>query len=531
MSTFLLASLPIIFLIIVMTMPRPWPSPVAFVSACVIASLMQIFAFAAPLPLLGATIFTGLLNALTPISIVIGAILFFVALEHSGAMARIKDWLHGVSPHPVAQLMIVGWSFMFLLEGASGFGPPAALAAPILVGLGFPALRVAVLCLVFNATPTPFGAVGTPLWFGFEEIGLGEEELLMVGLQTALWQGIVALFLPIAALLLVVDWSVWRRNLGFALLSVAACTFPMMLLAWVNYEFPTVIGGSIGLTLSILAARWGIGLEKTGPKAAKKTAGEGSNTSLVRALLPVGATVLLLLVTRIPGLGLRRWLTSPEGGFTIHLGWAGDLAISSSLVLRWTDILGEDLRWSHAALYVPSLLPFFLTATLALLLFGKGWPEARQVIAGTGQKIAKPLLALFGALVFVNLLSMGGEQSPTMVIGQFFARAAGDGWVYFAPFLGALGSFFSGSTTISNLTFGPIQHSIAQETGISPTLLLALQCAGGSMGNMICIHNIVAVCAVLGLTNKEGTILKMIFPFLLLHGALLALLTLAMNLW
>jgi lactate permease len=36
------------------------------------------------------------------------------------------------------------------------------------------------------------------------------------------------------------------------------------------------------------------------------------------------------------------------------------------------------------------------------------------------------------------------------------------------------------------------------------------------MGNMICIHNIVAVCTVVGLVNREGDILKRTFwPFLI----------------
>jgi lactate permease len=82
--------------------------------------------------------------------------------------------------------MLVGWAFVFLIEGACGFGTPAALAAPILVGLGFPAIRVALLCLIFNAIPTVFGAVGTPMWFGFEPLELPQSELIDIGLKTAL---------------------------------------------------------------------------------------------------------------------------------------------------------------------------------------------------------------------------------------------------------------------------------------------------------------------------------------------------------
>jgi L-lactate permease len=138
----------------------------------------------------------------------------------------------------------------------------------------------------------------------------------------------------------------------------------------------------------------------------------------------------------------------------------------------------------------------------------------------TAARIGKPVIALFGALVFVNILMVGGESASTMILGHALAGATGGAWKYFAPFLGALGSFFSGSATISNLTFGGIQVSIAQDTGIDPATLLALQCAGAAMGNMICIHNIVAVCAVLSLANVEGDILKQaILPVALYGGS------------
>ncbi len=131
-----------------------------------------------------------------------------------------------------------------------------------------------------------------------------------------------------------------------------------------------------------------------------------------------------------------------------------------------------------------------------------------SVFSETTAKIARPVVALFGALVFVQLLMTGGDRASTMILGRALADASGASWMYFAPLLGALGSFFAGSATISNLTFGGIQFAIANETGLPTSLLLALQSGGAAMGNMICIHNIVAVCAVLGLINKEGYILK-----------------------
>lgn len=120
----------------------------------------------------------------------------------------------------------------------------------------------------------------------------------------------------------------------------------------------------------------------------------------------------------------------------------------------------------------------------------------------------------------------GEEASSVMIVGRALAAATGGSWQFFSAYLGAIGSFFAGSCTISNLTFGPIQDSIAIQLGLNRTTILALQSVGGAMGNMIAIHNIVAVCSVLGLENQEGEILKRTVGPMLLYGVIAAAMSL-----
>ena len=528
------AALPIGLLIFVMTKKNGLPSTVAFALAALLTFVVRIWFFKTSPNLAHAAIVSGLLQALTPISIVFGAIFFFVALEHSGAMETLRLWLNGVTRNPVAQLMIVGWSFVFLIEGASGFGTPAALAAPILVGLGFPPLRVAVLCIVMNAVPTSFGAVGTPTWFGFGSLGLSESQLLEIGLKSALMHAAAALVIPVIALGFVVDWKVIRRNLLFAEVAILASVLPMAAVAAFNYEFPSVAGGMIGLLTTIFLARRGIGLAKDEANDAGSVARSSQSISpqseasplhrgdIFRALAPLLATVGILLLTRIPFLGLRQLLTSEAKWVLIPLGPVGEFSLSPSLVFQLRGILGEDLHWSHALLYVPSILPFFAAAALALVLYRCPPSVFGTVAKETFARLRNPVIALFGALIFVQLLKIDGERASTRILGDALAAGAGGLWIYFAGFLGALGSFFSGSNTISNLTFGPIQLRIAQDLRVSSTTMLALQTVGAAMGNMVAIHNIVAVCAVLGLKNQEGNILKKTFIPTLAYGIILA---------
>ncbi len=237
--------------------------------------------------------------------------------------------------------MLVGWAFVFLIEGACGFGTPAALAAPMLVGLGFPAMRVALLCIIFNATPTAFGAVGTPMWFGFELLELPQSELIDIGVKTAVLQSIAALIIPVVALRFVVDWGVIRRNLGFIYLSLLSCVVPMLAVAWTNYEFPAVIGGVVGLIATILLARFGIGLERQ--ETAEPRRGPLLSVPVLVALTPLIVTVVILLVTRIPILGLRGLLTSPVPNLPISLGGLGSSPLARLLLCSFATSLARAL--------------------------------------------------------------------------------------------------------------------------------------------------------------------------------------------
>src|SRR5215467_7634520 len=126
---FFLAILPIVVLIYVMTKQLSWPSHVSLPFAAALVYVLTLVHFRFDANLVNATVVNGALSALTPISIIWGAILLSLTMRRSGAERTIDEWLKEVSPNPVAQLMIVGWAFPFMMEGSSGFGTPAAIAA------------------------------------------------------------------------------------------------------------------------------------------------------------------------------------------------------------------------------------------------------------------------------------------------------------------------------------------------------------------------------------------------------------------
>jgi lactate permease len=505
---FFLAILPVAVLIYVMTKKRSWPSHISLPFAAVMVYFLTLVRFRLDPNLVNATVVNGALSALTPISILWGALLLSQTMRYSGGERIISESLKGVSSNPVAQLMILGWAFPFMMEGASGFGTPAAIAAPLLVGLGFDAVRVTILTLIMNAVPVTFGAVGTPMWFGLSQVPLSQAEILSVSWKSALVHTMAALFVPIIALRFMVGWVEIRQNLLFIYLSVLSCALPSLFLSRFTYEFPSLIGGAVGLCLSALMAKHQAGLART--HAAKEVEGDppSQHRDRLRAFAPYLILIAVLIVTRLPFLPLRAWLTAESPRLALDWGTLGTFSVSAALVLRLDSIFGTSSGWSYQALFVPALIPFVVVVLLSIPLLRIDLPALKTVLADTTKRLSRPSIALVGALIMVQLMTLGEDRAQTTIIGRTLASITGGSWPFFAPVLGALGSFFAGSATVSNLTFAGVQDSIARTLGFDRTSILALQSVGAAMGNMVAISNIVAVVSILGLKDQEGVVLK-----------------------
>jgi len=515
-----ISAFPILLLIWLMTKKQALPSHIALPISALLVGVIQLFYFQADGRLLAANIISGVLSVITPISIIAGAILLNRVLAISGAESVIARWLKSISTNAIAQLMIIGWAFAFMLEGASGFGTPAAIAAPMLVGLGFHPLKIAILALVMNSVPVSFGAVGTPIWFGLEALNLDQEQIFEVATQTALINSMAAFIIPVLALRFVVSWQMIRQNIVFILLSILSCTIPYYWIATWNYEFPSLIGGAIGLMVSIVLAKRGIGLKKTQEDIDENGLSKEVTVpfkTLILALLPLILLIVILIVTRIGQLGIKGLLTDTSLWFGFDIGGTY-FSVSQALVLSVENILQTSVVWSYKTLYVPALIPFLLVVLISIPLLKMSRSNALEAFSDTGRRIKLPLVSLAAALIMVNFMMLGGEHSPIFLIANAFSGMTGDNWSYFSAFLGALGSFFSGSATVSNLTFGAIQQSIAVQVGLPISVILALQSAGAAMGNMVCINNIIAVSTILGIANKEGYIIKKTILPMLVYG-------------
>lgn len=510
----LLAFLPILTAIILLTVfniPAKKALPISWLMVIVIGLIFWKIDFQ---NIMGYSLLGGL-KALEVLLIIFGAILILNTLKRSGAMDVINQGFYNISSDRRVQVIIIGWMFGAFIEGAAGFGTPAALAAPLLVGLGFPPMAAVMVTLILNSTPVAFGAVGTPTLAAISSVS---ESLASLGMnvdafavQLTRWaaglHGIVGLIVPLMAVsIMIITFSKKNRFksiikiIPFAIFAGLCFVVPMNLFAWAfGPELASMLAGFTGLIIIVPAAKKGFlvpketwEFEKAEKTATIKIAATAS-MPLWKAWLPYILISIILVITRIPALGIKGLLTSTTIDITNLLGVNG---------------LDYSMKWA----YIPGIIPFALISFVTHIMFSMNFKDIKGAWTDTFKQISGAAIALlFGvALVQVMLHSDNnalGMSSMLNKMAQALAAFAGKSYPIFAPFLGVLGAFVSGSNTVSNVLFTSLQFETASLLGLPHVLIVALQNVGGSIGNMVCVNNVVAACATVGITGLEGKII------------------------
>ncbi|TGN57624.1 L-lactate permease [Paracoccus liaowanqingii] len=528
---FIAAALPVLVVFILLVVMRR-SAKLAMLAAYGVTVLLALVLWSAPLARVAGATVNGLVTAITLLYIVFGAILLLYTVQESGAIRAIRRGFTDISPDRRIQAIIIAWMFGSMIEGASGFGTPAAVAAPLLLAIGFPAMAAVMVTLIIQSTPVSFGAVGTPMLVGINT-GLSNspeveaaispltvaEYVPVVAAQVALVHALVGVLIPLLMVGMLTRFFGSSRSFAegfrawkFAIFAGLAFTLPYLAVAYVlGPEFPSLLGGLIGLMIVVPAARagwflpddrfdfppraqWEDGWQgKLEPDQAELGPGD-RNIPLLTAWMPYVIVAVLLVLTRTIA-PLKAWLTGPD----------------TTLALR--DLFGSGINATAQFAYSPGTV-MIIASLISVALFrmrgsayGRAW-----AISGRTMIAAAPalLLAVPMVQVFINSGSEGMASMP-ITLAEGMAAATGASWPLFAPIVGALGAFIAGSNTVSNMMFSLFQFSTAESIGLDLagiTMVVVLQAVGGAAGNMVCVHNVVAASAVVGLTDREGDIIR-----------------------
>ena len=375
----MVAVLPILVALILMVGMR-WPATKAMPLAWLVCAVSGILVWGLSPGYVAALTLQGIVTAIGVLIIVFGAILILFTLEKSGGMETIQYGMQNISRDKRVQAIIIGYMFAAFIEGAAGFGTPAALAAPLLLALGFPAMAAAIICLVFNSFPVSFGAVGTPIVMGLSPLkpildaGVADGGMTYAAFCKIVGEYCTMMHIPMAFILPVFmlgfmtrfygpnrTWSEGFSAWKYCIFAGVCFSVPYFIVAWtLGPELPSLIGGLIGLGILIYGTKRGFCVPETtwdfGPHEKWDASWTGSiaasgktefhpHMTQFRAWLPYAIIGLILVLTRIPELGLKAWLASFKLSFVDILGYQG---VSASI-----DYL-----------FLPGTIPFTLVAIL-----------------------------------------------------------------------------------------------------------------------------------------------------------------------
>ena len=532
-----------------------WPASRAMPLCYAVAVLLALFVWRVSGIQVAAASIKGWIIAAKLLFIIFGAILLLNILEESGAMRRIRQTFSDISPDRRVQAIIIAWLFGSFIEGSAGFGTPAAVAVPLMVGLGFPAMAAVTAGMIIQSTPVSFGACGTPILVGVTDglkgsgtidqfavahgFGSGTELQHLIGFKVAMLHAVAGALIPLFVVAVMTRFfgkdrtfkdglAIWK----FALFAALAMTIPYLAVAYfLGPEFPSILGGLIGLSIVVPSARRGLFMpdedqvwdfdvranwehQWTGvePLVSEK---KGRDMGMFMAWLPYLLVALLLVLTRLPQLPLKAWLKS------------------AALPVR--DILGSGISDSVQPFYLPGTV--FVVVALCVVVLHR----MNAAAVGTALKLsAKAIVAASVALVFtvpmvqVFLNSGGGARGYAempLALAEGVASLAGGAWPIFSTFIGGVGAAVAGSNTVSNMMFSSFQYDVGVKIGVDPTWIVALQAVGGAAGNTICVHNVVAASAVVGLVGREGTIIRKTLLVFLYYALLLGALGYAIVWW
>ena len=454
----------------------------------------------------------GIHKSLTIILILLGALTLVNTLKNTKAIIRINQGFESISNDKRILAVIIAFLFGALIEGASGFGTPAAITGPLLVGMGFDPLSAVVVALVADSPPVSFGAVGTPFAVGLGDLNVSLNVIASKVTLIDLFSGVfiplmvVTMFVimnkeykdkKLKSILEIVPWSLFVGIL-YVLIAYATVRFT-------GYEFVSIITPIITLLIVTITTKYGFLV----PKKEEVLKSKASDMSIFKAWSPYLIVVILLLASRI---------VAPIHDFLVGFDF-----------LSLENVFNTSLSSPFAILYSPGVV-LIVASIFASIYQKRSLKEFKVAIIDTKKVIISASLALIPTLIMVTIYTnsqfngLNLESMPTYFannLGSIF----GDMWPLVSPFLGMLGSFVSGSATVSNLTFGNVQYSIANQVGLNANIIIAEQAIGAATGNMICVHNVVAASSVVGLENKEGIIIKKTIISALIYALLVAIIS------
>ncbi len=472
-----------------------------------IAMLIAVLVYGMPVQLALLSAVHGALYGLFPICwLVIMAVFLFNITVKSGQFEIIKHVMASITSDRRLQALLIAFSFGSFLEGTAGFGAPVAITAAMLVGLGFNPLYASGICLIANTAPVAFGSIGIPITVASQVSGIPEMPISqMVGRTLP----ILSVMLPFYLVSIIAGvkkaWEVGPAvavsGISFALLQYASSNF-------LGPALPDVIAG-LGSIICLMAF-----LRVWKPKTIWRFANEPAATvnadisyttaQVIRAWSPF---IVLTIVIIAWGLQPIKDVLNSVG--MVQFEFPG---LHNAIVGGEGKPLAKLFKVNYLSAAGTAIL---LAALIAIPLVGLTYREGVKVFGATLNQLKFPILTVAAVLGFAYIVN---DSGITLTLAAVLANT-GVLFPFFAPVLGWLGVFITGSDTSANALFSKLQYATAQSIGVDPVVTVAANVSGGVVGKMISPQSIAVAAAAGNLVGQESQL----FRFTVKHSFIMLL--------
>ncbi|WP_080055287.1 L-lactate permease [Spirosoma aerolatum] len=510
----LLASLPILFIFWALII-RKMKGYQASLMAIVIASGIAMAVYKMPPQLAGLSILHGALYGLFPICwLVTMAVFLFNLTVKAGQFDIIKHFMASITSDRRLQALLIAFSFGAFLEGTAGFGAPVAITAAMLVGLGFNPLYASGICLIANTAPVAFGSIGIPITVASQVSGIPE---LPISQMVGRTLPILSVILPFYLVTIIAGFRKAREVMPAVLVSGGA----FALLQYLSSNFlgpalPDVIAGLGSIICLMTFLRfwkpktiWRFANE---PAASFDSSIHYSGGELLRAWSPF---LLLTIMVIFWGLQSIKEVLNAHGQLQFEFP-----GLHNAIQGQDGTLLAKVFKFNYLSAAGTAIL---IASLVAIPLVGLSYRQGLQVFGATLYQLRFPTLTVASVLGFAYLVN---DSGITLTLARVLA-STGSWFPFFAPVLGWLGVFITGSDTSANALFSKLQYATAHSIGVDPVVSVGANVSGGVVGKMISPQSIAVAAAAGDLVGKESDLFRFTVKHSFIMLVFICVLTLA----
>ena len=487
---FVMGLLPIIWLVIALCGMK-WPGYKAAAGALIIAVVEAILYFNMSVIDAATSVLEGFAFALWPIVIVIIAAVFTYNLSlRTGSIDMIKKLLTNVTADKRILVLLIGWCFGGFMEGMAGFGTAVAIPASMLWVLGFDPIDACLVCLIANATPTPFGSIGIPTVTLATNLGLTNT---IISFATVLALAILIIITPFIMVMITgKGFKALKGIVPVILISGLAFLIPEAIVAYFVGAELAVVAGSVCALVATIGASMAFTSQDKIPDEYKVEVKKGSPLKVGKTLKALSPFILIFVV-----LLLTSKLVAPVNTFLAQ--FASKIKIST-----YEGASPTSFTWINT----PGVL-IMLCAIVGGFIQGAKVSEMVAVFLATLKQMAYTILTMLFILGTARVMQYSGMISKVAELFKIF----GPIYPFVAPVLGALGTFVTGSGTSSSALFGGVQVATAESIGASTYWMAAANSLGVATGKMMAPQSIAIGLVAVSEDGRDGELLGKVVPY------------------